>query len=178
MNAIMNYITTHRTNTIIFFVIAVILFIVAFNVGTALIAAGAEDQLIRCWILCKPGDYVNVRRTPSYSGMEVGRLDCGDWFLTDAESKNGFIRCYGIGEYGEGWVFAGYVSTEPVQAVGERFVCVAPNRVACRRYMNGPKTANPWLKNGSFVQVFTMADGWACTSRGYIRSEYLEVSPE
>jgi hypothetical protein len=35
----------------------------------------------------------------------------------------------------------------------------------------------PWLKNGQFVDVFLIADGWAVTSRGYIRAEYLDVSP-
>lgn len=35
---------------------------------------------------------------------------------------------------------------------------------------------SPWLTNGQFVDVFLMADGWAVTSRGYIRAEYLDVS--
>ena len=60
----------------------------------------------------------------------------------------------------------------------ETYACVAPTRVACRRWMNGPRTQNPWLMNNSLVQVFYMTEEWAVTSRGFIRSEWLEVSPQ
>lgn len=62
--------------------------------------------------------------------------------------------------------------------VYDTYVCVAKNRVACRKWMNGPKTATPWLRNGSTVQVFFIAGDWAITSRGYIRSEWLEADPQ
>ena len=138
----------------------------------------AEGSFVTCYVLCKPGDYVNVRRTPSTKGTPVGSLEAGDWFETDGESKNGFLRVYGIGEYGEGWIYCGYVSTEEPVEVFERYVCVAKSRVACRRWMGGPHTQNPWLKNGSNVDVFYMTSEWAVTSRGFIRSEWLEADPE
>lgn len=141
-------------------------------------ARAAEEQLATCWILCKPGDYVNVRRTPSKNGMAVGSLECGDWFLTDGRSADGWIRCYGIGEYGEGWVWCGYVAEDEPEIVMETYACVAPGRVACRKWMGGPKTSNPWMKNGSIVTVFAVAGEWACTARGYIRTEFLEESPQ
>ena len=62
------------------------------------------EGLVKCWVMCKPGSQVNVRRTPSKSAQEVGFLETGDWFLTDGSSSNGFIRVYEIGEYGEGWI--------------------------------------------------------------------------
>ena len=177
----MNYNTNRdkRARRILLILLAaVIIGGAAYMIGTRAISEAAEDQLIRCWILCKPGSQVNVRRTPGKNAMEVGFLEVGDSFLTDGDSKNGFIRCYGIGEYGEGWIYCGYVATEEPKAVFTRCVCVAKNRVACRKWMDGPKTSLPWLKNGSFVEVFHTADGWACTSRGYIRAEWLEASPE
>lgn len=137
----------------------------------------AEDQLVKVWVLCKPGSQVIVRRTPSKRAMEVGQLEVGDWFMTDAVSSNGYIRAYGIGEYGEGWIYAGFVATEEPVPVFTTYCCVAKNRVACRRWMDGPQTSNPWLRNGSDVQVFHIAGEWACTSRGYIRSEWLEPDP-
>lgn len=140
--------------------------------------AAAENHLARCWVLCKPGSQVVVRRTPAKSAMEVGQLEVGDWFETDGVSSNGYIRTYGIGEYGEGWIFAGYVATEEPVPVFDTYCCCAKNRVACRRWMNGPKTQNPWLKNGSDVQVYHIAGEWACTARGYIRSEWLEADPQ
>ena len=177
----MNYNTgnTYRARKILIIVLAaVILGGIAFRAAYGANAKATEDELVTCWIMCKPGSQVNVRRTPSKQGMEVGFLDAGDSFLTDGKSSDGWIRCYGVGEYGEGWIWCGYVVTEKPEPVFEQYVCVAVKRVACRRWISGPKTEKPWLKNGSNVDVFYIADGWACTSRGYIKSEWLEVDPK
>ena len=141
------------------------------------IGGAEENETVKCWILCKPGSQVNVRRTPSKKSEQVGYLEVGDWFRTNGESKNGYIRCYDIGEYGEGWIYSGYVVTEEPVQVYEQYVCVAKKRVACRKWIGGPQTSMPWLKNGSDVSVFYIADGWAITSRGYIQSEWLEANP-
>lgn len=142
-------------------------------------AARAEAQTITCWILCKPGSQVNARRTPDKRGDIVGFLEAGDDFRTTGETRNGFVRAIGIGEYGEAWIYCGYVVTEKPSEVYENHVCVSNRRVACRRWVDGPKVqGSPWITNGSTVTVFLVADGWACTSRGYIRSEFLEVDPE
>ena len=167
---------TSKREIIAFYIAMALMFIVIIAVIVANVCRG--EELVKCWVMCKPGSQVNVRRTPSKDAQEVGYLDACDWFLTDGSSSNGFIRAYGIGEYGEGWVYAGYVSTDEPEEVFEQYVCVAPSRVACRRWMNGPKVeGSPWLANLSTVDVFYIADGWACTSRGYIQSEWLEVSP-
>ena len=166
---------SRRTRRILLIVLAILA--VALGYVSAINDGSAEERLAKVWILCKPGSQVIVRRTPAKAAMEVGQLEVGDCFMTDGKSANGYIRAYGIGEYGEGWIYAGFVAeTEPV-AVFDTYCCVAKNRVACRRWMNGPKTQNPWLKNGSDVQVFYIAGEWAVTSRGYIRSEWLEADP-
>lgn len=151
---------------------------VVFSMAYGATLEAMDGQLITCWVMCKPGDYVNVRMTPSTHAEAVGYLEACDSFRTDGSSANGFIRVFGIGEHGEGWVFAGYVSTEEPEPVFQRYVCVSNSRVRCRRWMNGKLTQNPWITNGSNVDVFYMADGWAMTSRGYIRSQYLEADPE
>lgn len=177
----MNYNTNKHKRAIqtgVILVIAAAVILAAYVVALNAAQAAAEDQLATCWILCKPGDYVNVRRTPGKNAMEVGRLEVGDSFLTDGVSSDGWIRCYGIGEYGEGWIYCGFVATEEPVAVFQTYVCAAPKRVACRRWMNGPKTRNPWLTNGSDVQVFHIAGEWACTSRGFIRAEWLDPNPQ
>lgn len=139
----------------------------------------AGEQLARCWIMCKPGSQVNVRHNPSKKSETVGYLEAGDWFETDGESKNGFIRCFDIGEWGEGWVYCGYVVTEEPVQVNEQYVCAAVKRVACRKWMGGPQVdGQAWLNNGSNVQVFYMADGWAITNRGYIKTEWLDANPK
>lgn len=134
------------------------------------------ESLTTCWIMCKPGSYVTIREKPNKNSAERGYLDSGDDFKTDGESMNGWIRCYDAGE--GGWVYCGYVVTEKPEKIGERYVCVANKQAACRKWMGGPQVdGSGWIKNGQFCDVFLIADGWAVTSRGYIRSEWLEVSP-
>jgi hypothetical protein len=176
MKSLKDYTTPDNKKTIVLGIIAAVMIVI--TIVLTISACRSEDELVKCWIMCKPGSQVNVRRTPSKHSMEVGYLDAGDWFLTDGTSANGWIRCYGIGEYGEGWVYCGYVTTEEPEAVFEQYVCCAPKRVAIRRWMNGPRIERtPWLTNGSNVDVFFIADGWACTSRGYIQAEWLEADP-
>lgn len=150
--------------------------IITVSVIWAAISSMAEDQLATCWIMCKPGSRVSIREKPKKKSCECGYLDSGDSFQTTGESKDGWIRCCGAGE--GGWVWNGYVVTEKPEQIGERYVCSAVKQVACRRWMGGPQVdGKPWLKNGQFVDVFLLADGWAVTSCGYIRAEYLDASP-
>lgn len=140
----------------------------------------AHSETIDCWVLCKPGDHVNLRMEPK-KGSEsqvVGWLECGDDFQTDGTSRDGWIRVLNRGEC-ECWIYCGYVVTEKPVAVFENYVCVAKKWVACRRWVNGPQISGRlgWLHNGSDVSVFYIAGDWAVTSRGYIRSEWLEVNP-
>ena len=158
---------------------AVVVMAVVFKTAYTASRAAAEDTLAKCWVMVKPGDYVNVRRTPDRKGQEVGFLESGDWFMTDGSSADGWIRCYGIGEYGEGWIYCGYVVTEEPKKICQNYVCVSNGRVAIRRWMGGPKVnGSCWLTNGTGVTVFYEADGWAMTSRGYVKAEYLEADPE
>jgi len=170
--------TIYAAEKIVAFVV-ILAVVLVIGIAIGLTVCHGEEELVKVWVMCKPGSQVNVRRTPSKHSMEVGYLDAGDWFMTDGTSADGWIRCYGIGEYGEGWVYCGYVVTEEPEAVFEQYVCCAPKRVAIRRWMNGPKVdGSAWLTNGSNVQVFYMADEWACTNRGYILREWLEVDPQ
>lgn len=164
---------------------AVILAGIVYKIAYAVTMEAINGQTITCWVLCKPNDpedgghYVNARIAPSTSCRAVGYLENGDSFETDAESHNGFLRAYGIGENGTAWIYAGFVVTEEPEIINERYVCVSNARVAIRRWMGGPRVAGGgWLTNGSNVYVYAVADGWAITNRGYIMAEYLEVDPE
>ena len=143
-------------------------------------ACRAEDATTTCWALCKPGDHVNLRIDPKKGSASVGWLECGDSFQTDGESINGWLRVLDAGEC-ECWIYSGYVIEEQPEKIGENYVCVARDRVACRRWVDGPQIRInghlSWLKNGSTVSVFYIAGDWAVTSRGYIRAEWLEVDP-
>ncbi len=175
----MNYNTKQRIKTILF--LLAVAAMVTITIVLAVNLCRGEETLATVYAMCKPGSHVTIRMTPSKDGVEAGRLDCGDSFQTDAETRDGWLRCYGAGE--GGWVYLGYVATEPVQAVGQRYVCVAKKQVACRRWINGPqiednKGRRQWLKNGQTCEVFVTDGEWAVTSRGYIKIEYLDPDPE
>ena len=145
--------------------------------GQAVRARAEEETTIDCWVLCKPGDYVNLRMWASKSAEIVGYLECGDRFQTDGKTKDGFIHVLDAGDC-DCWIYSGYVVTEEPKPVFQVYVCVAKNRVACRRWVDGPQIQGTgWLRNGSTVDVFYVAGDWAITSRGYIRAEWLEVDP-
>ena len=155
--------------------VAVIIALVWFGFGMA-----AEKTFV-CWTLCQPGGQVNLRMEPTKESKSVGWLECGDSFETDGESRNGWFRVLNRGEC-ECWIYCGSVVTQEPEPIGENYVCVAKNRVACRRWVDGPQIEDNgrprWLVNGSNVSVFYIAEGWAVTSRGYIMTEWLEVDPE
>ena len=176
MNSTKNYNTSIiRRKGFIVFCAAV--FVITLVITYAVCMAESPD--LTCWILCKPKSIVYVRRDPAKSSEMVGRLECGDEIQTDGKTRNGWIHVNGIGEFGSGWVYCGFVSLEQPENVDEQYVCVAKKQVACRRWMDGPQISGKlgWLHNGSNVTVFYIADGWAVTSRGYIKAEFLEVDP-
>jgi hypothetical protein len=137
----------------------------------------AADQTFTCWTLCQPGDHVNLRMEPKKDSKSVGFLECGDSFETDGENRNGWFRVLNRGEC-ECWIYCGYVVTEQPEEVNENYVVVARDKLACRRWVNGPQIeGRKWLKNGTNVQVFYIAEGWAVTNLGYMQTEWLEVDP-
>ena len=171
---------TMRKNYSIFdkekIVAAILLAVILIGFGIGSYCFG-EEPLATCYAMCKPGSRVSVRMEPSKDSLETGFLECGDSFKTDGESIDGWIRCYGVGE--NGWIYSGYVVTEPVRMVGQRYVCSANKQVACRKWMAGPQIdERPWMKSGQHCQVFCESDGWAVTSRGYVKTEWLDCDPE
>ena len=173
-----NQYSTSKVKKIVFVLLAVLAILTGWHIGMGGVKA-SEERLITVWAMCKPGSFVEVRETPSKNGHHVGYLDPCDSFQTDGVTKNGYVRAIGLGDTGEGWVYCGFVSTEEPVPVFERYMCNSLSRVACRRWISGPRVANyGWIVNGSTVEVFYRTDEWSVTSRGYIKSEYLEADPE
>ena len=170
-----NYTIFDKEKIIGFIAIVAVILVAGIAIGVSL--CHGEDALATCWVMCKPGSRVSVRWSPSKSAPESGYAECGDSFLTNGESVDGWIRCYDIGE--GGWIYCGYVTTQKPEIVGERYVCCAVKQVACRKWMYGPQIdEKPWMKNGQFCHVYVTDGEWAVTNRGYIKLEYLEVSPQ
>jgi len=132
-----------------------------------------SEELYEAWVICQPGDYVNVRMNPSKRSQVVGFVDGGDRIMLDGTSRNGFLRCYGIGELGVGWIHKGFVVyDEPVRTQSVAY-SVSKARVACRRWVNGK--IRKWLKNLDEVTVYWISDEWCVTNKGFVKTEYLEM---
>jgi len=137
----------------------------------AILTARSEDVTTPAWVICK--DYVVVRMWASRRATEVGQLDPCDPIEIDGKTKDGFAH---IVAPMDGWIHAGYITFSEPQKIDETGVVVAKKRVAARRWCDGPQVdSRPWLICGSEVKVYYMSDDWACTSRGYVKSEWLEV---
>lgn len=151
----------------------VITVIIILLIVSACYLAGAEEKTM--FVLCdpKPENRLCVRRFPKKGAEETGYLTCGDKILTDGKTRNGFVHILGVTEDGEGWVHKGYlVEDKPV--IEECRASIAANgRVKARRYIGGSKAS--WLDVLTEVTVYALSEEWAVTSRGYIRTEFLEV---
>jgi len=134
----------------------------------------AEDEWeFDAWVMCDPGDWVNVREKPDKRSAEAGRLECGDWFRTDQREKNGFVHIIDAGtESGEGWISRRYVTWQEPERIGREMRIRSGGRVACRKWIGGKRKA--WAKPGQAVTVYWMNAEWAVTDRGFIQAEYLE----
>lgn len=166
-----NHYTTSCGKRAIMILMAVLLVVVSYHAAYAINRAHAETVTTNAWILCK--DYVMIRMWPSKRATEVGQLDPCDEIEIDGKTKDGFAH---IVAPVDGWVWAGNIVFSEPEQIGSLAFVTAKNRLACRRWVDGPQVeSRPWVINGSEVRVFYMCDEWAVTSRGYVRSEWLEV---
>ena len=137
-------------------------------------ATGRADTAT-AWVLCQPGDYVNIREKATKKSAAVGRLDPGDPIEVTGETRNGFaeIADMTLETAGGAWVYAGYiVLDEPVKYMDEMEV-IGTARVAARKSCSGDIRC--WLEPGTVVTVFWKSEEWCVTNRGFIMTKYLEV---
>ena len=166
-----NQYTTSCAKRTVLVLLLVVAMAAGYFTGDALFKARAEDVTTPAWVICK--DYVVVRMWASRRATEVGQLDPCDPIEIDGKTKDGFAH---IVAPMDGWIHAGYITFSEPQKIDETGVVVAKKRVAARRWCDGPQVdSRPWLICGSEVKVYYMSDDWACTSRGYVKSEWLEV---
>ena len=175
-----NYSVFDKEKIVAFIAVIVFVAAIAFWAGSTF---AEDEETATVYAMCdpRPGNWVSVRLKPTTSSQEIGRLECGDKFETDGDSRDGWIRCYGVGET-SGWVYSAFVAVEKPEIVMEQYCCVAKKQVAIRRWPGGPlveiRGKKQYLRNCEDVTVFCFGDGWACTSRGYIKAEWLEVDPK
>ena len=154
------------------FEIALIVLVVAF-IATALNSVGFAEDLWEAYVICQPGDYVNVRLNPSRKSEAVGYADAGDSIMIDGAEKNGYLRCYYIGEMGVGWIHKGYVVYDKPERVSITAKVNSKGRVMARKYVGGKRRA--WLKKNDEVKVYWLSMDWCVTNKGFVKTKYLEM---
>lgn len=132
------------------------------------------DELEYRWVLCQ--SYVNIRARASANSDSIGRLMCGDELTIDQTLRRGgrwWYHCVDMAtEAGSGWVCADYCTDSRVTVCDEVCTIDASGRVAMRTVVNGKRIR--WVHPGDEVNVLAYSDEWALTTRGYIKTEYLE----
>lgn len=154
-------------------VLLVLLWTLVAVLGGLTFAQANGKTTTTAWVMCRPGDWVNVRGWAKAKGESYGMLETGYSVELDGQFENGFAHCVDMAlETDEGWVSTGYLVFEkPEWMDGAWYRVEADGRVAARKNVSGERLC--WLKPGTELQIFWMADEWAVTTRGFIRSEYL-----
>ena len=165
-----------KKKVLILIVELLLIALVIYAVTAILDSAALSEELDEVWVICQPNDYVNVRLNPSRKSQVVGFADAGDRILTDGRKKNGYLRCYGIGEAGEGWIFAGYVVWDKPERISGSAVVVSNGRLAARKYIGGKRRC--WLKNMDIVKVYWISEEWAVTDKGFVKGRFIEMVGE
>lgn len=158
-------------------IIVIILFLILAIIGPRLelnSARGEESpETYEMYVICMKNDYINIRMKPSTRSEAIGYLLCGDKVELDGKKKNGFLHLVGITEYGEGWVYGGYLADEPpVDLGGARYSVTSNGRVACRKTIGGKRRC--WVYTEDSVKVWYWTEEWCLTNKGFIQTRYLE----
>lgn len=140
-------------------------------------AWAADNEGLTAWVICHPASYVNARSSPSGRSQSIGRFEAGDKVEIDGRYKNGFAHSEALQfELGEGWIAAGYlVFDEPVWEGGKWYYVCSNGRVASRKCIDGDRLC--WLQPMTELQVFWRSDEWCLTTRGMVKTKYLEEDP-
>lgn len=147
--------------------------LVVFGIIVTLNSISFAEDLWEVYVVCQPGDYVNVRAKPSRKSEAVGYADGGDSVLIDGAERNGYLRCYYIGEMGVGWIHKGYVVYDKPERVSITAKVNSKGRVIARKYVGGKRRA--WLKKNDEVKVYWLSDDWCVTNKGFVKTKYLEM---
>ena len=169
----MNYNTNKnsKARALLAVLIAAVILIGAFF----MVRGSAEDQTVTAWVICQPGDYINIRARASKRSQAVGRLDCGDDIEITGETENGFAEIADLPmDTPDGaWIYAGYIVLDEPVWYGDEMEVIGTARVAARKNCCG--AIRKLMQPGTVVQVFWKTDEWCVTNYGFIRTEYLEV---
>lgn len=151
----------------------ILMVLVVYAVISIFDSVALSEELMEVYVLCQPDDFVNVRMNPSRKSQVVGYAECSDKILTDGKQKNGFLKCYGIGENGEGWIYSGYIVMDEPVKVNQQGVSVSKGKLAARKCIGGK--VRKWLHNLDTFTVYWLSEEWCVTSKGFIKTKFIEL---
>lgn len=138
------------------------------------LAVEEEPLTYSAWVMCQPDSRVNIRARPGFDGDVAGYAYPMDRLTCDGVTKDGWAHVVNPPcDAADGYVYVGYLTVEePEDCQGRMMRVEADGRVAVRSHMCGERVM--WVHPGAEVEVYQMAEEWAVTSLGFIRSKYLE----
>lgn len=153
-------------------IVLIIAIAILIILATRSISFADDDGTFTAWVICQPGDWVNAREKPSRKSRECGFFEGGYPVETDGVIRNGFLRCYGF-EVGEAWVHTGYVVYDEPKRVEIPAYSIARGRLAARKYIGGKRRC--WINENEDLVVYWISEEWCVTSKGFVRTEFLEM---
>ena len=158
----------------------ILMVIVVYTIICLLNSIGfAEEGTITAYVICQPGDYVNIRSSAKFGNNLIGRLDSGDPIEIDGTVRNGFMRLVNmpLESASDAWVYAGYiVYDEPVNVHEREAIVVSNHNLAARKNCTG--RIRRWLKTGTELIVYWFSETWCVTNKGFVMSQYIELDGE
>lgn len=132
----------------------------------------AEPLQEEVWVLCQPESCVNLRAKPQKGAEIFGGAMCGSSLWTDGKEKGSWLHVVDLpAEESQGWISSRYVVYDKPAEVNREMVVRAEGRVACRKWIGGDVSG--WVYDGDRVTVYWKSADWAVTSRGYIRTQFI-----
>ena len=136
----------------------------------------ANAETYTMYAVCANGN-VNVRAEPSYRARIEGHVEFGwDVEVIDEKKVNGvtWYKVNGITELGYGWIVETCLIDFEPEKVDISATVNANGRVAVYKKINGARKT--WAKNKSEVHIKIYSDQWCLTDKGWIKTEYLNIS--
>lgn len=122
------------------------------------------------FILCNPDTTVNMRFEPRKTGTVVACMECGDPVRLDGGKYGEWLHVV-TGDENGAWVHQGYVVD--IKVTVETRQARAKTKVRTRNMVRGRLTGT--LRKGQEVTVYAYSEECCFTSKGYIKTKYLEV---
>jgi len=162
----------HKGLTALFVVLGVIT--LALYINLYFMTNGfAEPLQEEVWVLCQPESCVNLRAKPQKGAEIFGGTMCGSGLWTDGKQKGTWLHVVDLpAEESQGWISSRYIVYDRPEEINREMVVRADGRVACRKWIGGDVSG--WANDGDRVTVYWKSADWAVTSRGYIKTAFLE----